>query len=140
MPDYTELILADLKGAGWDAEVAEPFPGRFVAMGRKAGHTCLSESDSDLGALVGLLKSVREVEACRMFAEGMVVKLREPLEDVREGYYVIVAVDGDGLKLCALGEDLESGDLVCSGGVCSLAMRDAEKLLRTGIMLSRIDP
>ena len=134
MPDYTDMILADLKAAGWTAEVTEPSPGRFVAKGCKAGHTCIAESDGELGALAGLLKSVREVEAGRMFAVGMVVRLREPFGDLREGHYVVDAVDGEGLTVCMLGED-EAGEMCRTEKRFRVVMAEAGSLVRTSFSL-----
>lgn len=135
MPDYPDGILADLKAAGWAVEVSESFTSRFIALGRKAGHTCVAESNSELDALVGLFNSVREIEAGRMFAVGMVIKLMEPVGNVRDGYFVIIAVDREVLQLRPVSEDRESGDMVCGKELHLLPMRDADRVKRTGVML-----
>jgi hypothetical protein len=131
MATYTEMILRDLKAAGWDASSRQIRGERYVATARKAGHLCAAEDDGELGALTKLLQSVREIEAGRLFAAGQVIRVREHLGDLEPGHYLIRAVDADGLVVSPVGEDRASGDLCASDQQQRLPMHLTCNVIRT---------
>lgn len=135
MATYTEMILRDLNAVGWAATCRAVASDRHVATARKAGHLCAAEDDGELGALTKLLQSVREVEAGRLFAPGQVIRLREHLGDIGPGYYLIRAVDADGLTLSPVGEDPQLGDLDASDQRLHLPMHLTSSVLRTSIQM-----
>lgn len=135
MPTYAQMILQDLRAAGWEAPAPQARGACFLARATKAGHVCLAEGDGELGALVALQKSVREVEAGRLFSPGQVVRLRVCVGDIPPGHYAVASVDGAGLTLRLLGEDPETGDLCLTEKECRLPMGEAGKVERTKVRL-----
>lgn len=61
MLSYTEIILNELKEAGWEVGYREIDAEHCVAYAKKDGQTCVGEGNGELGALTALLKSIRSL-------------------------------------------------------------------------------
>jgi hypothetical protein len=64
---------------------------------------------------------------------GDVLLLREDLDGASAGFYVWVNPYADGVTLCLLGEDPESGDLVTTAGAVTITLADLSCFFPTGL-------
>jgi len=62
MTTYTDIALSEMTKAGWEVGLRKIDEDHCVAFAKKGGHTCVAEGDGELGALIALGKSIREVE------------------------------------------------------------------------------
>lgn len=62
MTTYTDMALNEMTTAGWEVGLRKIDDNHCVAFAQKDGHTCVAEGDGELGALIALGKSIREVD------------------------------------------------------------------------------
>lgn len=61
MADYTDKIIRELESEGWTVSFRAEENGMYVACARRQSHTCVGQDECELGALIALKRSIRDL-------------------------------------------------------------------------------
>jgi hypothetical protein len=61
MANYTDTMMKELEAEGWEVDIRQGDQNSFVAFAKGHGHTCIGKGDGELGALIALKRSIRDL-------------------------------------------------------------------------------